>query len=201
MEPEFVAYQNSPHARVACVECHVGPGADWFTRSKLSGLYQVYSVAFGLYPQPIETPIKSLRPARETCEKCHWPEKFYAQKSRLEKHYLTDEQRTGWDINMNMKIGSAHSSLGLIEGIHRHINPDILIEYVPGETHDAEISWVRTTNLKTGEVTLFENQINPLGQNVIDSVPKQVMDCMDCHNRPSHRYASPPSFIDNAITS
>jgi hypothetical protein len=71
MEPEYVAYQNSPHARVACVECHVGPGVDWYVRSKLSGLYQVYSVTFGLYPRPISTPVKSLRPARETCEKCH----------------------------------------------------------------------------------------------------------------------------------
>jgi len=200
MEPEYVAYQNSPHARVACVECHVGPGADWFIRSKLSGLYQVISVTFGLYPRPIPTPIESLRPARETCEKCHWPEKFYAQKSRLEKHYLTDENSTGWDINLNMKVGSSHSALGLIEGIHWHINPDIKIEYISGEDEDQAINWVRTTNLKTGEATVFEDQYNPLAPSTIDSLQKRVMDCMDCHNRPSHRYASAPSFIDNAIT-
>jgi hypothetical protein len=200
MEPEYVAYQNSPHARVACVECHVGPGVDWYMRSKLSGLYQVYSVTFGLYPRPIPTPVKSLRPARETCEKCHWPEKFYAQKSRLEKHYLTDEKSTAWNINLNMKIGSTHSSLGLIEGIHWHINPDIKIEYIPSEIADQTINWVKTTNSKTGEVQIFENQLNPLTAGAIDSIPKRVMDCMDCHNRPSHRYASPPSFIDNALT-
>src|SRR5438045_1460367 len=39
MRPEFVAYQASPHARVRCVECHVGPGAGWYVRSKLSGAY------------------------------------------------------------------------------------------------------------------------------------------------------------------
>jgi hypothetical protein len=201
MEPEYVAYQNSPHARVACVECHVGPGADWYIKSKLSGLYQVYSVTFGLFPQPIPTPVKSLRPARETCEKCHWPEKFYAQKNRLEKHYLTDEKSTGWDINMNMKVGSSHSALGLIEGIHWHINPDIKIEYIPSSIPDQSINWVKTTNKKTGEVQIFENQLDPLSAQAIDSVPKRVMDCMDCHNRPSHRYKSAPSFIDNAITS
>lgn len=124
MEPEYVAYQNSPHARVACVECHVGPGVDWFVRSKLSGLYQVYAVTTGIYPRPIPTPVKSLRPARETCEKCHWPEKFYAHKNRLEKHYLEGKENKEWDISLNMKIGSDHSALGLIEGIHWHINPD-----------------------------------------------------------------------------
>ena len=71
MQPQFVAYQNSPHARVKCVECHVGEGVNWYMRSKLSGLRQVYNVTLGEYPKPIPTPIENLRPARETCEKCH----------------------------------------------------------------------------------------------------------------------------------
>lgn len=201
MEPEYVAYQNSPHARVACVECHVGPGADWYIRSKLSGLYQVYSVTFGLYPRPIDTPIKSLRPARETCEKCHWPEKFYAQKSRLEKHYLADESSTGWDINLTMKIGSNHSALGLAEGIHWHINPDVKIEYITSGNLEQSFNRVISTNLKTGEIKTFDYTIDPLTDESADTLQIHVMDCMDCHNRPSHRYASAPSFIDNAITS
>ncbi len=76
MEPEYTAYQNSPHANVACVECHVGSGASWYIKSKLSGLHQVYAVMTKTYPTPIETPLHDLRPARETCEKCHWPQKF-----------------------------------------------------------------------------------------------------------------------------
>jgi len=35
MKPEFVAYQNSPHRRLDCVECHVGQGARWYVKSKL----------------------------------------------------------------------------------------------------------------------------------------------------------------------
>jgi hypothetical protein len=53
MEPEYVAYQESAHSRVTCVECHVGEGAQWYVKSKLSGLYQVYSVTFNKYPSPI----------------------------------------------------------------------------------------------------------------------------------------------------
>ncbi len=98
MEPEYTAYQHSPHARVSCVECHVGPGADWYVRSKLSGLYQVYSVLTNKYPEPIPTPIENLRPAREVCEQCHWPEKFYAHKLQFKQYYLSDEENTPWDF-------------------------------------------------------------------------------------------------------
>ncbi len=100
MDPEYVAYQNSSHAKVSCVECHVGSGADWYVRSKLAGLYQVYAVLANVYPKPIPTPVRNLRPARETCEECHWPEKFYARQLVVEKHYLADEANTEWDISL-----------------------------------------------------------------------------------------------------
>ena len=61
MHPEFTAYQASPHARVACVDCHVGSGAGWYVKSKLSGARQVYYTALGTYPRPIPTP------GRTTC--------------------------------------------------------------------------------------------------------------------------------------
>ena len=82
MKPELTTYDHGPHARVACADCHVGPGATWFVRSKLSGTYQVYAVLFDKYPRPIPTPIKNLRPAQETCEQCHWPQKFFGNLDR-----------------------------------------------------------------------------------------------------------------------
>ena len=54
MKPEYTAYQNSPHAKVACVACHVGEGADWYVRSKLSGLYQVYAVTLGIFQDQLK---------------------------------------------------------------------------------------------------------------------------------------------------
>ena len=62
MKPEKTTHDLGPHARVACVECHVGKGVSWFVKSKISGSYQLYSVAFNKYPTPIGTPIKNLRP-------------------------------------------------------------------------------------------------------------------------------------------
>jgi len=200
MKPEYVAYQNSSHARVACVECHVGSGADWYVRSKLSGLYQVYAVTLGTYPKPIPTPIMNLRPARETCEECHWPQKFYARQLVVEKHYLSDQNNTEWDIHLQMKTGPAYSALGLQEGIHWHINPDVKIEYVATENTRQSIPWVRYTNSKSGEVYTYYDEENTITQQQLDSLEVRIMDCMDCHNRPSHDYQTPGEFINNALT-
>ena len=201
MEPEHVAYQNSAHARVKCVECHVGSGTSWYVRSKLSGLYQVYSVLFNKYPRPIPTPIHNLRPARETCEKCHWPEKFYDRKYVLHRHYLADEENTEWDVGLLMKTSPPHRALGQSEGIHWHINPDVKIEYAATNLRRDTIIWVKYTNLATGEETIYRDENNPASQAQLDTLEFRQMDCLDCHNRPSHEYKSPRHFFDNAITS
>ncbi len=201
MEPEYVAYQNSPHARVACVECHVGNGADWYMRSKLSGLRQVYAVLTDDFERPIGTPIHDLRPARETCEECHWPEKFYARNLRQTKHFLTDSLNTQWDISLQMKIGPEQSALGLSEGIHWHINPKVKIDFIPKRENRKDIPWVKYTNLETGEVTIYEDEENALSEKKMAAAVERNMDCMDCHNRPSHHYYTPQEFIDQALIS
>ncbi len=197
MEPEYVTYHNSAHARVSCVECHVGTGVNWYVKSKLSGMYQVYSVIAKAYPTPIETPIHNLRPAQETCEKCHWPQKFYDPKFVTKKHFLSDEENTEWNIQLLMKTGPEHSALGQSEGIHWHINPDVKIDYVSNWKRDS-ITEVKYTNLSTGKVRVFKNN---LITDSIQSSETRTMDCLDCHNRPSHDYLSPAIFIDAAIAS
>lgn len=199
MEPEYVTYLHSPHARVACVECHVGEGAGWYVKSKLSGMYQVYSVLFHKFPQPIETPIQNLRPARETCERCHWPQKFYARKLRTQRVYLTDSLNTEFNYSLLMRIGPNYSPMGLSEGIHWHINKDMRIEYVAATKDREKIPWVKFTNLKTGDVQIFQDTDNMLDKKAIDTLPHRIMDCMDCHNRPSHSYKSPMVYVDNGM--
>src|ERR1035437_4549958 len=91
MQPEFTAYQNSAHSNVECVKCHIGPGAGWFVKSKLSGVGQVFAVTFHTYPKPIPTPVHNLRPARETCEMCHWPQKYGEDRVKVISKYAEDE--------------------------------------------------------------------------------------------------------------
>ena len=112
MQPEFTAYQGSPHSRIECVKCHIGPGAGWFVKSKLSGAWQVVAVTFDLYPRPIPTPVKNLRPARETCEVCHWPQKFGADRVRIVPKYADDETNSLTKSVLLMRIGGGGTQAG-----------------------------------------------------------------------------------------
>ncbi len=194
MEPEAVAHAGGPHARVDCVACHVGPGVDWYVRSKISGLYQVWAVATSSYPRPIPTPIEELRPARDTCEQCHWPEQFYSYRYRERSYFLAEPDNPRWDLGLTLKVGNPHPAIGFEEGIHWHINPKVHIEYAPTDHSRMEIAWVRFTNLETGEVRVYREE----GYDEAD-LEVRVMDCMDCHNRPAHQYLSPNVFIDKAM--
>jgi len=131
MAPEFTAYENSPHARVRCVDCHVGPGADWYVKSKLSGSYQVYAVLFDKYPRPIPAPISSLRPAQQTCEQCHWPKQFFGGQQKKMVHFLPDENNTRWEINLDWpsaprRLRDRARRLGIpaSRGYRRHVATD-----------------------------------------------------------------------------
>ncbi|MEZ5332277.1 MAG: NapC/NirT family cytochrome c [Thermoanaerobaculia bacterium] len=199
MEPEYTAYQSSPHARVSCAECHVGPGADWYVKSKLSGVYQIYAAAFDKYPRPIPTPIESLRPAQATCEQCHWPEKAFGAQQVQYRHSMYDEANTEWPISLLIKTGGGDPKSGQEEGIHWHMNIGVKVEYVPRDSQRQEIPWVKVTDLRTGRVTVYQDEEEPLSEEELAASTPRVMDCMDCHNRPSHIFRSPDLAIDNQL--
>jgi hypothetical protein len=199
MEPEHTAYLKSPHANVSCVECHVGSGASWYVKSKISGLHQVIAVFTNNFPRPVETPLHDLRPAMETCEKCHWPQKFYARSLWTNKYFLADSLNTEWDVTLQMKTGPEFSALGLKEGIHWHINPAVNIEYVSENDKREIITYVKYTNKSTGEVYTYRNDNTPLTDSILTTSENRTMDCIDCHNRPSHNYNSPTVYFDKAM--
>ncbi len=191
MEPEHTAHARSPHSRVACAECHIGPGADWFVKSKLDGAWQLVAVAFDLYPRPIPTPLHDLRPARETCEQCHWPTKHVGDKLRVIKHYKDDEQNTELTTALVLKVGGVQGTSA--SGIHWHVDPNVEIRYRSDESRE-EVYEIQYTNANNGE----EKQYAVRGAPEDDGVWR-TMDCVDCHNRPTHIYESPGPAIDTAI--
>jgi hypothetical protein len=195
MQPEFVTYQHSPHARVACVECHVGAGAEWYVRSKLNGVHQLSAVVTNTFHRPIETPINSLRSAQETCEQCHWPEKFIGNIDRTYSHYLSDETNTPFAVRLLLKVGGGGAN-GPPSGIHWHVSRGEKVEYIATDTQRQVIPWVRVTNIATGKATVYRDK-----DFHDDSAKYQVrtMDCIDCHTRPSHRFVSPNETVDAAI--
>lgn len=200
MKPEFTTHQVSPHARVKCADCHIGEGADWFVKSKLSGLHQVYAVLAGSFPRPIPTPVKNLRPAAETCEQCHWPEHFFSAKERVFPHFLGDEKNTPWSVRMRMNIGGG-SSPGLgPAGIHGHMVVHNKIWYAPRTQNRQEIAWVKVVS-EDGKETVYTSKDNPPDAKLLAGENLRKMDCMDCHNRPSHHFLSPARAVDQALAS
>ncbi|MDP2654411.1 MAG: NapC/NirT family cytochrome c [Candidatus Omnitrophota bacterium] len=198
MKPEHTAYMNSSHARVKCVECHIGPGANWYVRSKMSGLRQVYRTAANNFDRPIPTPVHNLRPSKETCEQCHWPAKFFGAQQKVYTHYLADETNSPWEVQMLIKVGGGDPSKGAAMGIHWHMNIENTIDYIATDDKRTVIPWVRSTD-PHGTVTEYMSTENPITPEKVATSEVRRMDCIDCHNRPSHVFHPPDRELDQSF--
>ncbi len=199
MNPEYTAYQNGPHSRVSCVECHIGAGADWFVKSKISGARQLLAVVADTYPRPIATPVHGLRPARDTCEKCHRPELFHGDKLVVKKRFNDDEKNTPTHDVLLMKIGSAGDRTQSSHGIHWHVARENRITYRATDHTRMTIPEVRMTGKDGREVVYRTPDADTLlGKSAAENESRE-MDCIDCHNRPSHVYLGVEDALDRKL--
>jgi hypothetical protein len=159
-------------------------------RSKLTGIGQVVAVIFDTYPRPIPTPVQNLRPARETCEACHWPQKYGEDRLRVITKFADDEHNTLTKSVLLVKIGGGNGGVG-IHGTH--LGPGVTIRYAPSDETRQTIPWVeyegpggKRTYATPGAKT--------------DGLPVREMDCVDCHNRPTHTYELPERGIDRVMS-
>jgi hypothetical protein len=196
MGPEMTAYSASPHARVACVECHVGEGAGHYVASKLNGVRQLAGVLFGSYDRPIPTPIKNLRPARETCQACHWPAKAWGSQLYQRPHFRYDEKSTPEQISMLMRVGGGEGAFGA--GIHWHMAIANEVTFVAQDDHLQSIPWV-SVKRPDGSVTEYYRTEKRVEPSEVAAMTKHTMDCIDCHNRPAHSFETPDIAIDRSL--
>ena len=194
MEPEYTTYRRSPHARVKCVECHIGAGANWFVKSKLSGSWQLIAVTFDLYPRPIPVPVHNLRPARETCEQCHWPEKFVDDRFKVNTHFADDETNTETKTVLLLKVGGKFA--GRSQGIHWHVDPDHVLRYRSDEKR--QVIYEVEVQARDGSRRRFAGP-KAGSPEAARFTEWRTMDCVDCHNRPTHIYRDPDREIDTAL--
>jgi len=191
MQPEYTAFQRSPHVRVGCAGCHIGPGAEWFVKAKISGSWQLIAVALDLYPRPIPTPVHSLRPANGTCEQCHWPTRFVGERLKVRTHFADDEQNTELKTALMVKVGGRRE--GESHGVHWHVDPNHTLRYLADPTRE-KIYEVELTDLTEGAKKIYKAE---------EPAPKgaewRTMDCVDCHNRASHTYRTPQYEVDLAL--
>jgi nitrate/TMAO reductase-like tetraheme cytochrome c subunit len=197
MQPEYTAYVNSSHARVECAQCHIGPGASWFVRSKLSGVRQVFAVAFHTYSQPIPSPVENLRPARETCEQCHWPARFSGDVFTVHTSYGDDQANPATSTVLLMKVGG-RTWRGTV-GIHGvHVDDNAQMVYIATDRERQVIPQVTYTG-PDGKVTVYNSASAKATAADLARGEKRTMDCVDCHNRPTHTFQLPERAVDGAL--
>jgi hypothetical protein len=199
MAPELAAYKGSPHSRIGCVECHIGAGASWFVKSKLSGTRQVIAVALKTYSTPIPSPVHQLRPARETCEECHWPQRFTGDRVIVKRKYAEDEKNTQQTTVLVMHVGGANAQGSV--GIHgRHLDSGSRISYTSVDERRQQIANV-TYRDDAGQTVEYANTELKAAPGDVAKGETRSMDCVDCHNRPTHAFELPHRGLDREITS
>jgi formate-dependent nitrite reductase cytochrome c552 subunit len=197
MAPEYTAYRGSPHSRVPCVDCHIGSGAPWFVKAKISGVRQVFAVTLKTYSTPIASPVENLRPARDTCEQCHWPQKFTADKLLVRKKFTDDEKNTLLTTVLLMKIGGHRGDGGI--GIHgRHLAEVERIAYISTDRRRQVIPQVTYVGDDGRKIVYTSSEIKATAEQ-LRAGEHRMMDCMDCHNRPSHAFQLPERAVDEAM--
>ncbi len=197
MDPEYTAYQRSPHAKVGCVSCHIGSGAEWYVKAKLSGLRQVKAVMDGSYRTPIPAPVEHLRPAQDTCEACHWPEKFHGKKVKQFVSYTNENQKDPAVQDIALHIGGRNPVTDNFEGIHWHVSKNVKVEYESLDEKRTSIGRIKVTKPSgvTEEYTLDGSDPEE------GEVTWRTMDCIDCHNRPTHVYDDLEQKVDFGLYS
>lgn len=195
MPPEYTAYLVSPHARVDCVDCHIGQGfiTERITR-KAGDLRHVVATVFTTYEYPIK--VKHLRPARETCELCHFPEKFSDDSLRKNVHYRSDLDNSSYTLYLLLKTGGGSQRIGLGQGIHWHIENPVL--FLALDKEEQEIPYVRVID-RDSSITEYLDIESELSLDQIKEEDLKEMDCITCHNRISHLVSYPEDIINELM--
>jgi hypothetical protein len=196
MEPEYTSYQRSPHSRIDCVECHIGRGAEWFVQAKLSGIPMAFKTIANSYDKPIPTPVTDLRPAQETCEKCHWPDKFQGKVVKKFFHFNSNDQKNPTLNEISLHIGGRNPYSEQFEGIHWHVSQNVRIHYLAIDKKLTRIAAIRVER-PDGSVDEFKKEGMVAKEK--DELSWRVMDCLDCHNRPTHIFQSPEQVVDKGM--
>ena len=195
MHPQFTAWQAGVHARIACVNCHVGEGARGFVHAKLAGTRQLVRVATDTFPRPI--PPGALVPFGGhdlACGRCHQPMKIPGDVIRVKREFASDEHNTESTTVLLMHVGRANRTG---RAIHWHADPTTHIEFASADPARQTITYIRVTT-PSGQVREYfapDEVDKPLSADGL-----RLMDCVDCHNMVGHRIApTPEQAVDAAL--
>src|SRR6202034_832018 len=191
MAPQWAAYQESPHAHVDCVDCHVGSGMKSYVQAKVNGTKQMVEVSLHTWPTPIRATLNGLRPARETCEECHTPAKFVGEKLLVKTTFGDDEKNSMTRTVLVLHLGGV-DSVSHLSGIHgAHLNN---FEYIATDATAQTILAVSRPHPDGTPTQYVSSDVKGPIQGV-----RRTMDCMDCHNQATHVFQTAEDAIDEAM--
>jgi len=191
MEPQFVAHQNSPHAKIDCTTCHVGPGVGGYIDAKISGMRQLKQVLLDSVPRPIRAGEEKVAIVSEACEECHQPD-------------LLPDSQLDTSVRFGFDLANSERSLRLLfhrtsapqEGTHWHSGLEI--SFQAEDARGTRIPRVRVRRAD-GSETVYEDRAGRGPGGSPELREERAMTCIDCHSRPAHRFEAPESSIDRAI--
>jgi hypothetical protein len=196
MHPQFTSWQDAPHAKTACVKCHIGEGPSAFVHAKLAGVRQLVHVATGRIPRPVP-PGAEMPPGEQarTCTGCHQPWRSVEDQIRVKREFADDETSTETKTILQMHLGAASPSG---RSIHWHANPSTRVEYLATDEKRETIAAVRVTDAK-GQVKEFVAE--DAKPEAVSAGTWRTMDCIDCHNTVGHPISPTAELaVDRAIT-
>jgi nitrate/TMAO reductase-like tetraheme cytochrome c subunit len=195
MTPEFKSHENMPHAQITCVQCHVTPGVGGWVDSKMAGTRQLMEVVFNTHQRPIPSTLETNRlvPSNQTCEQCHWRELPGAVRLRVITKFAEDEANTPTQTVLTVLVGGGNRG-----GIHgSHLGPGVEIRYAAADAKRQAIPWVEYKDSQKGESRTYLGETAKAEE--VAALPKYTMQCVDCHNRPTHAFDSPEGAVDKAL--
>jgi hypothetical protein len=193
---EPFAHQASQHANVSCVECHMGRLSTFeIMATKITHSKHLWGVITG-YERPLTSP--SMPTSRESCEGCHSEQSHQSDSIQVRKHYASDEKNTETTVRLIMKIAGEHTRQGGGKGIHWHTDKKNQVRFIAKDEQEQEIPWVEVTK-PDGSIVVYTDITQPLSESIIAESEKDLMECVDCHNRAGHHFVNPEVILDNAL--
>jgi hypothetical protein len=193
---EPVAHAASPHARVNCVECHMGRVSTLELMAiKPTHAHELWGMIVG-YKRP--TVSASMRPARDSCEACHWPQARHSDTVRTRARYEDDAKSRETHTTLRLHTGTGEVRASGTRGIHWHI--DRPVYYIATDPQKQKIPWVQATSLEGKTYTWFDPTSGTTPKD-LEKYEKRQMDCIDCHNAAGHPFPNPEDLVDEALHS
>lgn len=192
---ETRSHNTSFHARVQCVECHMGRLSTLQLMAlKPTHAKELWGMIVG-YERPLTS--STLRPSRDHCESCHWPPAEHHDSIALKKRYATDPESSETTYRLTLHTGFGTVREKNAKGIHWHIENDV--SFIALDPQRREIPWVQVKD-REGKVTTYVDATSPgMSAEIVQKYAPRRMECFDCHNATGHPFPNTEDRVDEAI--